>query len=600
VTCIARSSSIPDEIKKHIDLNNGNDRGRIYRIVPDKGAERIGQKINLAHASTEELVKTLSHPNGWHRDTAQRLLVERQDKAAVPLLENVLSADNALARLHALGALEGLNSPRQKSLLSALKDKDDQVVLKALMLVEFFEREPMESELFEQISELCKTQSARLQFQLLCMLPWAVEKSEIANGETENAGRLVNTMLRMAVDGLEDKWRQSAFFGSHPDAARTLLPVCLTFDPELKKAALATMVEMYATTVGKPNSWMPNAPTFPASKFIEWQAANPRACLIKAFASGLKRGGSSMELEDKEGAFKQVILKAAETASSSQTDSSARLDAIELLGVSTSKESLDALIPCLGDKQPESAQTAAIHVLNSNNSGAVTDAMLKNLPHFSPKARTAALETMLSRDDRAEALLAAMNGSAEALTPTDLSASQVQSLVKHKNAQIATLAKTVLASVIPLSRAEVTAKFKPALGMKGNWENGKAQYAGRCMACHVANGEGIAVGPDLVTVKTKGREALLEAILQPHKEVAAQFIAYTVGTKDGQTISGIVTRDEASSMTLKMMGGAEITQQRANIKGSTSNGQSLMPEGLETGMSVQDMADLLDFIEAVN
>jgi putative heme-binding domain-containing protein len=101
-------------------------------------------------------------------------------------------------------------------------------------------------------------------------------------------------------------------------------------------------------------------------------------------------------------------------------------------------------------------------------------------------------------------------------------------------------------------------------------------------------------------VKTKGREALLTAILDPHKEVAPQFIAYTVNTKDGQTLSGIVTKDDASSMTIKIMGGIEMNFPRSNIKGSTSSGQSLMPEGLETGMTVQDMADLLEFMEKAN
>jgi putative heme-binding domain-containing protein len=52
-------------------------------------------------------------------------------------------------------------------------------------------------------------------------------------------------------------------------------------------------------------------------------------------------------------------------------------------------------------------------------------------------------------------------------------------------------------------------------------------------------------------------------------------------------------------MTLKMPGGAEKTLQRSEIKGSSSSGQSLMPEGLETGMTVEDMADLLSFIEGL-
>ncbi|NBV33525.1 MAG: cytochrome C, partial [Proteobacteria bacterium] len=71
--------SIPEEIKKHIDLNNGNDRGRIYRIAPIKKPARIGAAVNLGAMDTRSLVATLAHLNGWHRDTAHRLLVERKD-----------------------------------------------------------------------------------------------------------------------------------------------------------------------------------------------------------------------------------------------------------------------------------------------------------------------------------------------------------------------------------------------------------------------------------------------------------------------------------------------------------------------------------------
>jgi putative heme-binding domain-containing protein len=175
----------------------------------------------------------------------------------------------------------------------------------------------------------------------------------------------------------------------------------------------------------------------------------------------------------------------------------------------------------------------------------------------------------------------------------------VQALVKHKNEKIATQAQTALASVIPPSRESVVATFKPALSLTGSAEDGAPHYQSRCLACHVADGQGMPVGPDLVTVKTKGREGILSAILEPHKEVASQFIAYVVNTKDGQTVSGIVTKDDASSMTLKMMGGAEVTLQRSNIQGSSSSGQSLMPEGLETGLTPQDMANLLAYIEAL-
>src|SRR5207302_5593032 len=99
--------SLPDSIKKLLDLNAGNDRGRIYRIVPD--GFKQPKLPRLGAASTRELVATLEHPNGWHRDTAARLLYQRQDKSAVSLLIALLEKSKSpLARLHALYALAGL------------------------------------------------------------------------------------------------------------------------------------------------------------------------------------------------------------------------------------------------------------------------------------------------------------------------------------------------------------------------------------------------------------------------------------------------------------------------------------------------------------
>lgn len=584
--------SIPDEIKKHIDLNSGNDRGRIYRIVPDKGAERIGQKVTMGKMSTEELVKTLGHPNGWHRDTAQRLLFERQDKAAVPLLERVLSGDNVLAKLHALGALQGLGAIDESMLVAGLADHDDQVTIRALALTETRLKAPVSKSLAGALTTACSRSSPRVRFQSLLMLPTFVEKSEPPLPDDKTMGQLVNTVFRFAIDSMEDKWLQAAFLGAHPEAARTLLPVVLIYDEQVKNQGLPTLVEMSVATSLKPNQWMPNAPEFPLPKILDWLAEHPKPSLIKAFASGLKRAGTSVEKIDTDNKLTAVFSKAATITADTKASESSRLEAIQLLGLTSSKDAADALAQCITQGQPDTVQTAAIRTLAQSSSPAVTKSLITSWHGLGPKAKEAALEALLAREDRALALL-----ESGTVKPAEFSASQVQALLKHKSPKVAAAAKTALASVIPPSREEVTAKFKPAIAAQGDAKKGQLQYMARCVACHRAGTMGLQVGPDLITVKTKGREALLTAILEPHKEVASQFIAYTVNTKDGQTLTGIITNDTASSMSIKMMGGIEKTLQRSEIKGSSSTGQSLMPEGLETGMSVTDMADLLSFIE---
>ena len=330
-------------------------------------------------------------------------------------------------------------------------------------------------------------------------------------------------------------------------------------------------------------------------ELIAFVAATPRAAFLRALGEGLRRAGTTIEKADTEKQLAAAFTLAAVNATDAATATAARTDAIELLGLTPSTQARTALAACLAKGQPGAIQSAAIKALAQNSSAETTRILIDHWPDYAAPAKDAALASLVSREDRATALLAAIQ--AGTIAAGELPASQVQNLVQHKDVKIAALAKTVLAAVIPPSRAEMVAKFQPALGMKGDAARGQAIYQGRCFTCHRAAGLGMAVGPDLITVKTKGREALLTSILEPNKEVASQFIAYTVSTKEGQTLQGIITKDDASGLTVKMLGGAELTVSRSNIKGSTSAGQSLMPEGLEAGLDGQGMADLLTFIE---
>lgn len=95
-------------------------QGRIWRIVPD--TKERPQPVKAAKD-----VKLLAHANGWVRDTAQRLIVESGDAAAIPALKEMLQNENALARLHALWTLDGLAAITPELLRPVLTDKDTQV-----------------------------------------------------------------------------------------------------------------------------------------------------------------------------------------------------------------------------------------------------------------------------------------------------------------------------------------------------------------------------------------------------------------------------------------------------------------------------------------
>ncbi|MFK7845220.1 MAG: HEAT repeat domain-containing protein [Rhodothermales bacterium] len=109
--------------------------GRIWRIVPEDWSPPASQA--LAKETTAELVARLSHPDGWHRDTAQRLLVEQQNNAALPLLRKVIqTSENKHAQLHALWTLQGLGETQPATYLEALSDNEPAVQAAALRILE--------------------------------------------------------------------------------------------------------------------------------------------------------------------------------------------------------------------------------------------------------------------------------------------------------------------------------------------------------------------------------------------------------------------------------------------------------------------------------
>jgi mono/diheme cytochrome c family protein len=112
-------------------------RGRIWRIVPEGWKPYKPKK--LSGASAAELAGYLSHADGWHRDVAQRLLVERNDPAAVPALRDLATkGTSGLGRLHALWTLEGVNGLTPELLLGLLSDPDPLVSTAAVRLLEPF------------------------------------------------------------------------------------------------------------------------------------------------------------------------------------------------------------------------------------------------------------------------------------------------------------------------------------------------------------------------------------------------------------------------------------------------------------------------------
>ncbi len=146
------------------------------------------------------------------------------------------------------------------------------------------------------------------------------------------------------------------------------------------------------------------------------------------------------------------------------------------------------------------------------------------------------------------------------------------------------------------NRLAVIAAYLPALDLAGDPQRGAVIFLERCATCHAVRGEGKAVGPDLASVVANGPNRLLVSILDPNREVAPNFAAWTAEPKDSESVTGLLARESDTTVTLKLAGGTESTFSRAQLTSLKSEGRSLMPEGLETGLTQADVAGLLAWL----
>ena len=166
--------SIPDDLKAEMDFMAGSDMGRIYRLLPEN-VNYQGVKVELKKATGLQLVDYLSHKNGWYRSTAQRLLLERQDKTVVPAVKSLFSnSPDPRTRLHALYVLEGLNALNEKIVKQSLLDSESGVRENGIMLAERY------SKMVKLLIPMVNDPSKRVSFQAALSLGQFEGKNVIA------------------------------------------------------------------------------------------------------------------------------------------------------------------------------------------------------------------------------------------------------------------------------------------------------------------------------------------------------------------------------------------------------------------------------------
>jgi putative heme-binding domain-containing protein len=211
--------------------------------------------------------------------------------------------------------------------------------------------------------------------------------------------------------------------------------------------------------------------------------------------------------------------------------------------------------------------------------------------------RAAGLRVVLSRPQWTRAFLdSAADG---AFQLAELSLDQRQALAQHPNRTIRIRTQELLrrGGALPNpDRQKVVEELLPITKVHGDAAAGKVVFKNTCSKCHVHSGEGNRIGPDLTGMAVHPKEHLLVDILDPSRSVEANFRSYTVTTKQGRVLVGLLASESKTALELFDADGKKQTILRSDIDELLASGKSLMPDGFEKQLSRKELTDLLEFL----
>jgi putative membrane-bound dehydrogenase-like protein len=573
---------IPDDWEKRLDLRAGSEQGRIYRVYPiDKKPRRIPR---LSDLDTPGLVAALDSPNGWQRDTAQRLLLHRRDPAAIALLRDLVQKTNRpktrVQSIWTLADLDGLDEP---SALAGLTDAQAEVresVIEAARPL--LNTSP---KVAASVLGLAGDPEPRVRFRVALLL---------GDWDDSRAGEALAQIARR--DG-GDSWMRAAILSSAVPHVATLLAKLGerngdALPPAIVERLMALagsmpdrhLLDSLVRTIGQPRG--------KEESYAPWQLA-----ALSGLLEARERAKKNSPLDLGE-SFARIWTAARKLVQDDSADEQSRLAAIRLLGHSAKRntDDRDLLIGMLRPRSPLGLQQAAIAAVAGTTDPKVPDLLVHDWKQHSPQVRAAILDALLSRSVWTSSFLSSLEDGC--VPPAEIDPARRQRLLKLRDARQRSRAESIFASTSK-ARQSVIDAYRPALERKGDRVAGAAVFKKLCASCHRLGNEGVDVGPDLAALNDKAPESLMIAILDPNRAFETRFAAFAIATVDGRVLTGLIASESATAVTLRQQDGKESVLLRSDIQEMTASGQSLMPEGVEKDVKPADLADLIAFITSV-
>lgn len=574
---------VKEDLRATLPFLRGGDRGRIYRLRP--AAAALYPATEFPRSNPEELVALLAHPNGWTRDTAQRLVVDEGRLDAEPAVRKLLSASPVpLGRLHALYVLEGLGKLVEADLLLALRDPAPLVREHAVRLAG--NRRGSRRKTDRVVPSLASDDDGRVRFQVA-----------IAAGSIEGAAP-TEALARIAARDADDPWTRLSVLASLRGRTAAFLDRWQAASEDLTASPSAGRIELVRQAAECLGAEHPAGEVQAVSRWIGPPPPETfdalRAGALVGLIDGLERGRvapSSVLPAEQLRHWRTAGRRVATTPDASLAD---RVLAGQLLARIGEADDAAVFQGWLASDQPIELQRTAIDGLGRRPSDAAADLLVQALASATPAVREAILAVLLRRPAWHSALLDAV--ASGAVAASDLGPERRIVLLESPDRPARERAARLLPSTGNPDRAKVVAEYLAKLPSSADAGRGAALFERHCAGCHRLRNKGWAVGPDLSGLLRRPREQFVADILDPARQAMPDAIAFAIATTDGQVRSGLIVAESSSSVTIRRAAGVEESLLRSEIESIRSTGKSLMPEGFEQSLTPADLADLIGYL----
>ncbi len=582
---------IPQEWQEKLNVRAGDDKGRLWRVFPT-GA-KLSKPPRLDKLSDVELVAAMDSPNRWQRDTAQQLLIERLASIpAAPKQPGCFDALTALiknskhpeARVQALYTLNGMGRLTADVLIAGLKDPHPGVRANAVRLSPALAK--TDDSVAQHFKELIEDKS-----------PWVILQLAAVFGEIPGRKDIDELFGKMTV-GMED-----------PDIC-TMVASSLTRDNivrviaylQVSKWSLERERRLVGPIIQFAIATDHDLAVHALTVFTATESNVISLWAVPEFSSAVARRGMTWsEWLDKTtkqdltiatywDSLNRRMRKQLDDQNTQTGEEYAYWIRFYWMTARNPEFSPDWLKP----SQRIEVQRLAMELAGRLKSTETAEQIVVGWPKLSPALRPTAREQLLGRAPVAAALLKAV--AAKELTPADIDPETEQFLRSHRDEKIRQEAERVLKRTDTANRAEVVATYLRTMPEAGDATAGREMFAKRCAQCHKLGEIGHAVGPDLASLSDKSVAALMTAVLDPNRAVETKFLQFNAATNNGLVVTGLLTNETATSVTLLAAEAKATTLLRTEIDELFAVNKSLMPEGLEKELSPAAMADLIAFI----